>query len=91
MSFPLPLRAVRLRLRTLALCASLLALPCPARADELHLLPVPREIKQTSESFPVSAQTRIVVARAHAAEDKVTAEMLAEVRQKWGGRFRPRG
>ncbi|MGH9492040.1 MAG: glycoside hydrolase family 20 zincin-like fold domain-containing protein, partial [Terriglobales bacterium] len=86
MSPSLPFRAVRLRSQTLALCASLLALPCLARADELHLLPMPREITQTKSAFAVTAATRIVVARAHAAEDRVAAEMLAEEIARYTGR-----
>jgi hypothetical protein len=61
-----------------ALCASLLAAGSPLAAQDLRLLPQPREIQQASESFPVDARTRIVVARTHAAEDKIAAEMLAE-------------
>ncbi|MDP9263836.1 MAG: glycoside hydrolase family 20 zincin-like fold domain-containing protein, partial [Acidobacteriota bacterium] len=68
-----------------ALWASLLAVCAGASGQELHLLPQPREVKQTQTSFPVSAQTRIVVARAHAAEDKVAAEMLAEEIGRYSG------
>lgn len=74
------------RLRNLVLCASLLAAGSSVAAQELHLLPQPREIQQTSESFPVSAATRIVVGRAHAAEDRVAAEMLAEEIAQYTGR-----
>ena len=66
--------------------ASLLALSLPLAGQELHLLPQPREIQQTQSSFPVDARTRIVVARAHAAEDKVAAEMLAEEIALYTGR-----
>ena len=69
-----------------ALCASLLAVGSSLAAQELPLLPQPREIRQTSESFPVDARTRIVVARAHAAEDKIAAEMLAEEMARYTGR-----
>lgn len=80
---------MRLWLRRLALCACLLAVGSTLAAQELHLLPQPREIKQTSESFPVDAQTRIVMARAHAAEDKPGAEMLAEEIARYTGRKPP--
>jgi hypothetical protein len=72
--------------RKIAFCASLLALGVPLAAQELHLLPQPLEITVTQSSFPVNAQTRIVVARAHAAEDKVAAEMLAEEIARYTGR-----
>jgi hexosaminidase len=68
------------------LCASLLPLCAVVSAQELHLLPQPREIKQTQSSFPVGAQTRIVVARTHAAEDTGAAETLAEEIASYTGR-----
>ncbi len=68
------------------LCASLLAAGSSLAAEELRLLPQPREITQTQSSFPVSAATRIVIFRAHAAQDRVAAEMLAEEVARYTGR-----
>ncbi len=73
-------------LAKLILCASLLAAGPALAAEELRLLPQPREITQTESNLVVSAATRIVVARAHAAEDRVAAEMLAEEIGRYAGR-----
>ena len=72
--------------REVIAAAAVLTLCWPLAAQELHLLPQPREITQNQSSFAVGAQTRIVVARAHAAEDRVAAEMLAEEMARYSGR-----
>ena len=82
-ALPFPMRCFS---RALLLCASLLTLGTALSAQELHLLPQPREIKQTQSSFAMDARTRIVVARTHAAEDTVAAEMLAEEIALYTGR-----
>ncbi len=60
----------------------MLALPAgcvsAARAQELKLIPAPRDVATKEGSFAVSAKTRIVVGAAHAAEDRIAAELLAD-------------
>ena len=55
------------------------------RAQELKLIPKPRQVEKHSGQFAITSGTRIIVNRAHAAEDRVGAEMLAEDIQLLGG------
>ena len=47
-------------------------------AQELRLIPEPKEIEKREGAFTLSPKTRIVINSAHAEEDRVGAEMLAE-------------
>jgi hexosaminidase len=56
---------------------------------ELHLIPAPRKVKRQAGQFTLTRRTRIVLMRAHAAEERVAAEMLAEDIERLSG-TRPR-
>lgn len=47
-------------------------------ADQLKLIPYPRQIEQQTGSFRITPSTRIVLSPKYAKEDRVAAEMLAE-------------
>jgi len=58
---------------------ALLCLLClHASAQELKLLPAPRQVKIGEGTFLLTANTRIVVSQASAEEDRLAAETLAE-------------
>src|SRR5215472_8098332 len=47
-------------------------------AQQIKLIPEPKEIKPGGKPFVITAATRIVLSRAHVKEDRVAAEMLAD-------------
>src|SRR5258706_1271349 len=65
-----------MRLRNVA--ASLLGFAIAAGAQDLKLIPEPRQVEKKSGAFPIGATTRIVVNSAHGAEDRVAAETIAD-------------
>ncbi|HWO02754.1 MAG TPA: beta-N-acetylhexosaminidase [Blastocatellia bacterium] len=50
----------------------------PAPAQELKLIPEPRELQRRDGLFNITSKTRIVVNSAHAAEDRIAAETVVE-------------
>jgi len=54
------------------------ALPAGLSARDLRLIPEPRQVKRKAGEFLIAPATRLVVAAAHAAEDRLAAETLAE-------------
>ena len=56
----------------------LLLLTCWAAAQDLQLIPEPREVKTGRGTFVVDATVRLVVGAKHAAEDRFAAETIAE-------------
>src|SRR6266404_8519750 len=65
-----------MRLRNVA--ASLLGFAIAAGAQDLKLIPEPRQVEKKSGAFPIGATTRIVVNSGHGAEDRVAAETIAD-------------
>ncbi len=58
-------------------------------AQDLRLIPQPREVQRNRGTFKVGATTRIVVGKRHAAEDRVAAEaIVAEVENATGRKLR---
>lgn len=49
-----------------------------ASAQDLKLIPEPKQVERRAGSFTVTAGTQIVLGAAHAHEDRTAAEMLAE-------------
>jgi hypothetical protein len=49
-----------------------------AQTDNLKLIPQPKYVEQHKGAFRLTATTRIVIAAAHASEDRFAAEVLAE-------------
>ncbi|HKD92014.1 MAG TPA: beta-N-acetylhexosaminidase [Terriglobales bacterium] len=52
--------------------------PSPSSANDLRIIPVPREIERGDGVFPISAATRIVLNSKHAKEDRVAAEVIRD-------------
>ncbi len=65
-------------LKTLALAAFVLFSLSALAADQLKLIPYPRQVEQREGTFTISATTRIVLSPKYAKEDRLAAEMLAE-------------
>ncbi|HEX5733228.1 MAG TPA: beta-N-acetylhexosaminidase [Blastocatellia bacterium] len=65
-------------IRLLGVAVFLLLAGLESPAQELKLVPEPRQIEKREGSFTVDSKTRIVINRAHEREDRVAAEMLAE-------------
>ncbi len=61
----------------IALVLLLLVLPTFA-ADQLRLIPYPRQVDRQTGSFPVTGMTTVVLSPKHAKDDRVAAEMLAD-------------
>ncbi|RDJ93521.1 hypothetical protein B4Q13_21370, partial [Lacticaseibacillus rhamnosus] len=61
-----------------AILLFVLCLAPRAFAQDLKLVPEPREVEKGPGAFLVNAKTRIIVNAAHAQEDHTAAEMLAE-------------
>ncbi len=57
---------------------SLSSAETPNPADQLKLIPQPKEVQMHSGSFRVKPTTRILVEFGHQAEDRIAAETLAE-------------
>src|SRR5215471_5650849 len=49
-----------------------------ASAQELKLVPEPKQIQRQQGSFTISSKTRIIINPAHADEDRTAAETLAD-------------
>jgi hexosaminidase len=49
----------------------------PVRAQALHLIPQPRQIKLQSGEFVLTPKTEIVITRAHEQQDRFAAQILA--------------
>ena len=67
-------------------CAAALLVTRGAAAQELKLIPEPRQVQKRVGVFTVDSKTRIVINRAHEKQDRVAAEMLAEEIEKASGR-----
>ncbi|MBZ5510944.1 MAG: beta-N-acetylhexosaminidase [Acidobacteriia bacterium] len=75
--------------RSSAILLLLCALAPPVAAQELKLIPEPREVQRKSGRFEVGAATRIVVGAKHAGEDRVAAETIAaEIENATGRKLR---
>ena len=75
--------------RSSAILLLLCALAPPVAAQELKLIPEPREVQRKSGRFEVGAATRIVVGAKHACEDRVAAETIAaEIENATGRKLR---
>jgi hexosaminidase len=75
--------------RSSAILLLLCALAPAAAAQELKLIPEPRELQRRSGSFSIGAGTHIVVGAKHAAEDRVAAETIAaEIESATGRKLR---
>jgi hexosaminidase len=72
-------KPMKLRPTTLApLFLFLLTLaPRPLRAQALHLIPQPRQIKMQTGEFVITPKTEIVFTRAHEQQDRLAAQILA--------------
>ncbi len=57
-----------------------------ASAQDLKLIPEPRQVQKREAIFTVDSKTRIVINRAHEKQDRVAAEMLAEEIEKACGK-----
>ena len=66
--------------------AAALILPLTASAQELKLIPEPRQVQKREGVFTVDSKTRIVINRDHEKQDRVAAEMLAEEIEKASGK-----
>lgn len=62
----------------------LCVLPCAAQ--QLKLIPYPKEVQQGPGSVTVSSATRIAVTAKHAKADRIAAEMLAEEMERTTGK-----
>jgi hexosaminidase len=62
----------------LACAAFFLLVKLDAVAQELKLIPEPRQVQKREGVFTVDSKTRIVINRANERQDRVAAEMLAE-------------
>lgn len=58
--------------------ATCLLLSSVASAQELKLIPEPRQTQKRQGSFTITHKTRIVIHAAHAADDRIAAETLVE-------------
>jgi hypothetical protein len=56
----------------------LAALSVPGRAGDLKLIPEAKEVKLGEGQFTVTVKTRILISTAHADQDRVAAQILAE-------------
>ncbi len=68
--------------------AALLVSVCAASAaaQELKLIPYPRQVQTHGGTVAVTAETRIVLNPAHAKQDRIAADMLAEEIERVTGR-----
>jgi len=73
-------------LRRALLIALLVSSFASAVAQELHLIPEPRELQPKTGVFNVGPLTRIVVGARHAAEDRFAAEQVADEIESATGR-----
>ena len=55
-------------------------------AQDLQLIPEPREVQRQSGAFEVTAAVRLVVGAKHAGEDRFAAETIAEEIARQTGR-----
>ncbi len=69
------------------LLSSLASLQAPAQ--DLKLIPEPKQVQKREGSFTIGAGTRIMVGAAHAQDDRTAAEMLAEEIEAATGRKIP--
>lgn len=75
--------------RAVLIATSLFLLVNAVAAQDLHLIPAPRELQTKSGSFKVEAATRIVVGARHAIEDRFAAEQVAaEIENATGRKLR---
>ncbi|MDE3135949.1 MAG: beta-N-acetylhexosaminidase [Acidobacteriota bacterium] len=58
----------------------------PVRAQALHLIPQPRQIKTQSGEFLLTPKTEIVITRAHVQQDRLAAQILAAEIERLTGR-----
>lgn len=70
----------------LAVAAFLLLVGIEAQAQELKLIPEPRQVQKREGFFKVDSKTRIVINRANEKQDRVAAEMLAQEIQSATGK-----
>ncbi len=63
--------------------------PFKVSAQELNLIPEPKQVERRAGAFRVGSAVRIVLGAAHAREDRTAAEMLAEEIQAATGRKVP--
>jgi hypothetical protein len=68
----------KVSMRLLGVAAFLLLAVVESPAQELKLIPEPRQVEKRAGRFTVDSKTHIVINRAHEREDRVAAEMLAE-------------
>lgn len=68
----------KVSIRLLGVAAFLLLAVVESPAQELKLIPEPRQVEKRAGRFTVDSKTRIVINRAHERQDRVAAEMLAE-------------
>ena len=68
----------KVSIRLLGVAAFLLLAVVESPAQELKLIPEPRQVEKRAGRFAVDSKTRIVINRAHERQDRVAAEMLAE-------------
>jgi len=80
---------IKIRLLTAAqlLLLALILPAAPARAQALHLVPQPRQIKTQAGEFLLTPKTEIVLTRAHEKQDHLAAEILAAEIERLTGRL----
>lgn len=67
------------RKKTLAGFVLLLSIACePAPAQDMKLVPEPKQVQKREGQFTITSKTRIVINAAHAEEDRTAAETLVE-------------
>jgi hexosaminidase len=65
-------------IKPLHIVISCVLLSSLASAQDLKLIPEPRQVQKRDGAFTISQKTRLVINRAHADEDRTAAESLAE-------------
>lgn len=79
----------KVSVRLLGVAAFLLLVGIEVPAQELKLIPEPRQVEKREGAFTVDSKTRIVINRQHERQDRVAAEMLAEeIRSATGKRVK---
>src|SRR5205085_3565181 len=68
------------------LAAIFLLSAAPAFAQDLKLIPEPKQVEPRAGAFAITPKTRIVINPAHAEEDHTAAETLAEEIERATGR-----
>src|ERR1700754_2558778 len=77
---------MKIKWRWIALAAVILTVAARASAQDLKLIPEPKQVERRGGAFVITPKTRIVINQAHAPEDRPAAETLAEEIERATGR-----